>query len=62
MRLAGSSVTEEHGALRHILCRGPFSATFGPYLKNFFGPSGTPNSRGPLVIALTLPYVRYATA
>jgi hypothetical protein len=31
-----SSVTEEHGALRHILCRGPFSATFGPLLKNFF--------------------------
>jgi hypothetical protein len=30
-----SSVTEEHGALRHILCRGPFSATFGPLLKNF---------------------------
>jgi hypothetical protein len=28
-----SSVTEEHGALRHILCRGPFSATFGPLLK-----------------------------
>ena len=25
------------------------------------GPSGPPNSRGPLVIALTLPYVRYAT-
>ena len=33
---ATSSVTEEHGALRHILCRGPFSATFAPLLKNFF--------------------------
>jgi hypothetical protein len=31
-----SSLTEEHGALRHILCRGPFSATFGPLLKKFF--------------------------
>jgi hypothetical protein len=31
-----SSVTEEHRALRHILCRGPFSATFGPLLKNLF--------------------------
>ena len=25
------------------------------------GPSGAPNGRGPLVLALTLPYVRYAT-
>jgi hypothetical protein len=33
---APSSVTEEHGALRHILCRGPFSATFGHLLKHFF--------------------------
>jgi hypothetical protein len=31
-----SSVTEEHGALRHILCRGPFSATFAALLKIFF--------------------------
>jgi hypothetical protein len=33
-----SSVTEEHGALRHILCRGPFSASV-PFWesKNFSG-------------------------
>ena len=37
-----SSVTEEHGALRHILCRGPFSA---PYLKTFFGDLPPPPSR-----------------
>ena len=77
-----SSITEEHGALRHNLGR---RHNLAPYLKIFFGdfpppvakkifgqctilgvkigggPSGPPNSRGPLVIALTLPYVRYAT-
>jgi hypothetical protein len=47
-----SSVTEEHGALRHILCRGPFSATFGPLLKNFF----RRHPRSPKKFSVSVPF------
>jgi hypothetical protein len=41
--ILGSSVTEEHGALRHILCRGP--CVGGPYLNFFFGAPPPPPRR-----------------
>ena len=49
-----SSVTEEHGALKHILCQGPFSTIFGPLLKKIFRRPPPPPS--PKKFSINVPF------